>query len=62
MLCNIIVRAVTAKTNEAGEITKAENGLSGQNYKNTNSQTKKNKAIRNQITPKNISQAAPRKK
>jgi len=33
-----------------------ENKLSGQNYKNTNSQTKKIKAIRNQITAKNVPQ------
>jgi len=43
-------------------MTKTENRLSGQNYKNTNSQTKKNKTIRNQITPKNISQTPPTKK
>ena len=34
-----------------------ENRLSGQNHKNENSQTKKNKIIRNQITAKNVCQA-----
>jgi hypothetical protein len=36
-----------------------ENRLSGQNHKNANSQTKKNKAIRNKITAKNVPQAPP---
>jgi len=50
------------KTKKARKIAKTENRFSGQNYKNINSQTKKNKAIRNQITVKNIPQAAPTKK
>jgi len=33
---------------------KQENRFSGQNRKNANSQTKKNKTTRNQITAKNV--------
>jgi len=36
-----------------------ENRLSGQNHKNANSQTKKNKNTRNQITAKNVWQGPP---
>ena len=43
-------------------ITETEYRVSGQNHKKTNSQTKKNKAIRNQITDKKVPQTAPTKK
>jgi hypothetical protein len=42
-----MVRTVTTKTKKPRNISQMENRLSGQNHKNTNPQTKKNKAIRN---------------
>ena len=33
--------------------------LFGQNHRNTNLQTQKNKTVRNQITPKKITQTTP---
>jgi hypothetical protein len=59
---NIIVRIITTKIKKkTRKIAKTENRFSGQNYKNTNSQTKKNKTIRNQITAKNIPQTTQKK-
>ena len=40
-------------------MAQTENRLSGQNHKNAYSQTRKNKAIRNQITAKNVPQSRP---
>ena len=61
----IIVRTIT-KRKKSRKITQRENRLSGQNHKKansqTNSQTKKNKNIRNQTTAKNVRQAAPPQK
>jgi transketolase len=45
------------KKKKPRKITQIENRLSGQNHKNANSQTKKHKAIRNQITTRNVPQA-----
>jgi hypothetical protein len=50
------------KQKKPRKIKKTKNRLSSQNYKNTNSQTKKDKAIRNQITTKKITQITPKKK
>jgi len=48
---------ISQKRKEPRKITQTENRLSGQNHKNANSQTKKDKDIRNQITARNVPQA-----
>jgi len=57
----IKVHIYQSKKKNPRKITQTENGLSVQNHKNTNSQTKKNKATRNEITTKFVTQAAPTK-
>ena len=42
-----MVGPITTKKKKPRNIFQMENTLSGQNHKNTNPQTKKNKAIRN---------------
>ena len=43
----VIVRKITTNKKKSRKITHTENRFSSQNHKNTNSQTKKNKVIRN---------------
>jgi hypothetical protein len=50
-----------SKKKNPRKITQTENRLSVQNHKNANSQTKKNKATRNEITTKFVTPAAPTK-
>jgi hypothetical protein len=52
---------IQSKKKNPRKITQTENRLSVQNHNNENSQTKKNKAIRNEITAKSVTQAAPTK-